>query len=62
MDKNNFALLTALQLSGGSEPKPWMLKAGIAMLSNHIEQRKHLGLPILELEKELEEAKGFKPD
>lgn len=59
--EKNFALLTALQLSGGSEPKPWMLKAGIALLSNHIKQRKRLGLPLFELEKELEEAKRFKP-
>ncbi|MBQ4851360.1 hypothetical protein [Pseudoalteromonas sp. MMG012] len=62
MDKNNFVLLTALQLSGGSKPKPWMLKAGINMLSNHIKQRKRLGLPLFELEKELEEAKRIKPD
>ncbi|TMO59316.1 hypothetical protein [Pseudoalteromonas aurantia] len=60
--EKNFALLTALQLSSGSEPKPWMLKAGVTMLSNHIEQRKRLGLPLLELEKELEEAKGIKSD
>jgi len=62
MEKSNFALLTALQLSGGSDPKPWMLKAGITLLSNHIKQRKRLGLPLLKLEKELEEAKRIKPD
>ncbi|NOU50238.1 hypothetical protein HG263_06735 [Pseudoalteromonas sp. JBTF-M23] len=57
MRGDNFVLLTALQLSGGNTPKPWMFKTGLKILNNHINQRKSLGLPLFDLEQELEEAK-----
>ena len=56
MKDDNFVLLTALQLSGGTKPKKWQLEFGLKLLIRYINQRKVLGLDVTGLMDEYREA------
>ncbi|MBS3796698.1 hypothetical protein [Pseudoalteromonas sp. BDTF-M6] len=56
MDKDNFVMATALQLSGGTKPNKWQLNFGLKLLAQHIKQRQLLGLQVEALLNELREA------
>ncbi len=56
MKDDNFVLLTALQLSGGTKPKKWQFEYGLKLLNRYINQRKVLGLDVTGLIEEYREA------